>query len=294
MTRSNNDIIEGFKRIDKIIASQANKNKEGLSNAKLKPFHHLFPFSQNGICPFIAGVGRGKTFNYLKLAAQQQEIFDKPIFEHVVICSTSGEFDETVNTFKTIINKSKLRIISDDDLLPFLENHIEKSLLHKTIMKFVKNNFKNPNEKMLEIIERNRLNKKEKLLEFITKALIDIGWEDYPSRMLLILDDFASHPSLKKRDSPLPKLLKKLRHFNINVFICVQNVKLVTKDLKRDLQDLVLFPGISEEDFIDLMRETGATSVLGYKELWENYRKIKDPQSQFRIHIIAKRVIIIL
>ena len=62
--RSDKEIEESFQRIDELFDKYASKNKEALENAKLKPFHHKFLFSQNGICPFIAGVGRGKIYKY--------------------------------------------------------------------------------------------------------------------------------------------------------------------------------------------------------------------------------------
>ena len=210
----------------------------------------------------------------------------------MVICSTSGEFDETVNTLKPIIKKSNLLVIKDEQLLQFLEDHIQKSQIHKAIMKFINNNFKKPCKRMQALIEEHRLNKKEKLIGFLGQKLTEIGWETYPSRLLLILDDFASHPMLKKRESPLPRLLKKLRHFNVNLIICVQGVKSITKELKRDLQDIVIFPGISKDDFFDLISETSA-SIFDVNLLWSHYRKIKNPQTQFRMHIVAGRVFVV-
>ena len=54
------------------------------------------------------------------------------------------------------------------------------------------------------------------------------------------------------------RLLKKLRHFNINVIICVHTEKSIPKDIKRTLSDLILFTGIGEEDFNDLIKESPA------------------------------------
>ena len=144
---------------------------------------------------------------------------------------------------------------------------------------------------MQALIEEHRLNKKEKLIGFIAQKLTEIGWKTYPSRLLLILDDFASHPMLKKRESPLPRLLKKLRHFNVNVIICVQTVKSITKELKRDLQDIVVFSGLSKDDFTELISETSA-SIFDVNLLWSYYRKIKNPQTQFRMHIVARKVLV--
>ena len=87
------------------------------------------------------------------------------------------------------------------------------------------------------------------------------------------------------------RLLKKLRHFNINVIICVQTVKSIPKDIKRTLSDIVLFPGISEDDFVELMKESPA-GMFDRKKLWTEYHKLTNPQTMFTIHIKARKIII--
>jgi hypothetical protein len=223
----------------------------------------------------------------------RQEVLDdnEPFFENVVICSTSSEFDKTVMTFKEAISISNLIAVRDSNLLDWVNQYISKVLLYNTVMKFIKKKFKNPSDEMFDIIVQNKLNTKEKLIEWIAKTLVDIGWKTYPHRLLLILDDYASHPQLKSKDAPLSRMLKKLRHFNISVIICVQTVKSIPKDLKRNMSDLVLFTGISEEDFIYLIRESSA-SCFDYKKLWNVYRIISDKHALMCLHIEANKVFI--
>ena len=103
--RSDKEILEYFNNVDKLFDKLGNKNKEELENAKIKPISNSYPFGQNGICAIIGVMNSGKTYNYLKLAAQQEGIFDEPFFETVVVCSTSGEFDKTMKTFRAAITK---------------------------------------------------------------------------------------------------------------------------------------------------------------------------------------------
>ena len=152
----------------------------------------------------------GKTYNSLKLAAKQERLFDEPFYEDITICSSSGEFDETVRTFKKAIRKSNLITVQDNDLLQFLNDYIGKSKMYNTLVRFVRSNFRDPEDEMIRIIKDNNLKTKNKLVEFIARKMIEIGWSTYPHRMLLILDDFASHPLLKHNDFPLSSLLKKL------------------------------------------------------------------------------------
>jgi hypothetical protein len=284
-------VREKFKQIDEMFDRIARKNKENLENALIEPIHKEFLFAQNGIWAMIAGMGKGKTRKYLKLIARQEVIFEEPIYETVVICSTSSEFDETVIAFQEVIKQSNLIAVEDNDLLDWIDKYIAKVLIYRALMKFVKKNLKNPCKKMQELINIHKLNTKPKLIEFIAKTLTEIGWKSFPHKCLLILDDFASHPLLKKREDSLSRTLKKLRHFNITVVICVQTVKSIPKDLKRNLSDLIVFPGISEEDYIHLIRESSA-SCFDYKKLWNEYRKIKDKHTSMGLHIEAHKVYI--
>ncbi|EAX74227.1 hypothetical protein TVAG_111880, partial [Trichomonas vaginalis G3] len=124
------------------------------------------------------------------------------------------------------------------------------------------------------------------------KKLQSYDWKTYPHRCLLILDDFASHPLLKNREQDMCRILKKLRHFNISVVICVQTAKSLSKDVKRILTDIILFPGLSEDDFMELMKESMA-GKFDRHELWEKYKVIQDPHTSFRIHIYANKVQIV-
>jgi hypothetical protein len=280
-----------FNKIEEKFNKLAKRNKEELENAKIKPIHNDFLYSQNGIWAMIGSMNSGKTYNYLKLVAKQEQLFEEPFFETVVICSTSGEFDKTVITFREAITKSNLIPVKDGDLMGWINQYTEKVLKYNTIMKFVKKDFKHPCDDMKEIINKHNLNTKPKLIEFIAKTLTEIGWRTYPHRLLLILDDFASHPLLKKREDPLSRMLKKLRHFNISVIICIQTTKSIPKDIKRNLSDLIIFPGISEEDFIYLIRESSA-SKFDYKKLYPVYSKIKVAQTMICLHIAADKIMI--
>ena len=89
------------------------------------------------------------------------------------------------------------------------------------------------------------------------------------------------------------RLLKKLRHFNINVIICVQTVKSIPRDIKRTLSDIILFPGIGEDDFMELMKESPA-GMFDKKKLWQEYKQITSTQAMFSIYIKARKIVITL
>ena len=282
-----NEIEEQFRKISE-------KNKKELDAALIKPIHEKYPYAQNGICAMIASMGSGKSYNYLKAIAKQEVLNpDQPFYELVVICSTSAKFDKTVETYKPLITKSKLVCVKDSDLIYWLNKYMRRILKYNGLINYVNSDFKTPNEEMERLIDKHRLMKKDKQIKYVTEKLIKYEWSTYPHRCLLVLDDFANHPLLRSKETEMCRLLKKLRHFNINVIICVQTTKSIPKDIKRTLSDIVLFPGIGEEDFMDLMKESPA-GMFDRKKLWVEYKKITDPQAMFAIHIKARKIVITL
>ena len=294
-----NRIDKAFTEIENNFRKVAEQNKTELEAALIKPIHDKFPFAQNGICAMIAGMGSGKSYKYLKVIAKQ-EVLDphQPFYELVVICSTSAKFDKTVETYKPLITKSKLVCVTDSELIYWLNKYMRRILKYNAIINFVNSGCKNPNEELSRLFTKHRLNNvvknyQEKQIKYITEKLIKYDWKTYPHRCLLVLDDFANHPLLRSKETEMCRLLKKLRHFNINVIICVQTVKSIPKDIKRTLSDMILFPGIAEDDFMELMKESPA-GMFDKKKLWTEYKAIKDPQAMFVIYIKANKVVITL
>ena len=293
-------IEERFKKIDELFEKIQSKNKVELENAMIKPVHDKYPLAQNGIVGLIAPPGSGKSFTYLKLAAQQEQLFNEPFFELIVICSTSNKFDKTVEAYKDVIQKSKLVALKDSDLLAWLNKYMRRILKYNAMMKFIQSDFKDENEEMTRILNKHRFKQngkqtekqKYEMIKYIANKLSKYGWRTFPHRCLLILDDFASHPLVRSKETEMSRLLKKLRHFNINVMICVQTSKSISKDIKRICTDFILFPGLSETDFTDLMKESMA-GKFDRKELWNQYHALTNQHDSFRIHIYANKVIIV-
>ena len=293
-------IDERFKKIDELFEKIQTKNKVELENAMIKPVHDKYPLAQNGIVGLIAPPGSGKSFTYLKLAAQQEQLFNEPFFELIVICSTSNKFDKTVEAYKDVIQKSKIVALKDSDLLSWLNKYMRRILKYNAIIKYIQSDFKDENEEMTRILNKHRfktngrMTEKQKydMVKYIANKLSKYGWKTFPHRCLLILDDFASHPLVRSKETEMSRLLKKLRHFNINVMICVQTSKSISKDIKRICTDFILFPGLSETDFIDLMKESMA-GKFDRKELWNQYHALTNQHDSFRIHIYANKVIIV-
>ena len=289
-------VDQAFKAIDKQFDKVQKKNKY-LKYALLTPIHEKYPYAQNGITAMIASMGSGKTYTYLKLMKQQEVLFDDAFYELIVLCSTSNKFDATVNAFKGLITKSKLVAIRDTDLLEFLNKYMRRILKFNALNKYMVNN-KDVDEEMSRLCEKHKLkldSKKpkdvEKLVKYVTNKIEKYNWRTFPHRMLLILDDWASHPLLRSKENELPRLLKKLRHFNINVIICVQTTRSIQRDIKRCLSDCIIFPGISKDDFYDLMKE-GPMGAFDADEVYKAYKALTNKHDRLTFHIAANRIII--
>jgi len=162
---SSESIDKAFAEIDRNYEKLMKKNKQALENAQIKPIHDKFPLSQNGICALIAPMGSGKSFTTTKMMCQQEVLFNEPFFELICICSTSNKFDETVNTFKGLIKKSKLVCIKDSDLLAWLNKYIRRILKYNSIMKYLSSTCKEQNEEVDRLFLKHRLQKPKKKLE---------------------------------------------------------------------------------------------------------------------------------
>ena len=292
----NNTIDKAFEEIDKQFDKVQKKNRY-LKHALLTPIHEKYPYAQNGITAMIASMGSGKTYTYLKLMKQQEVLFDDAFYELIVLCSTSNKFDATVNAFKGLITKSKLVAIKDSDLLEFLNKYMRRILKFNSLNKYMVDS-KDMDEELERVAEKHKLkldSKKpadiEKVVRYVTGKLQKYQWRTFPHRCLLVLDDFAAHPLLRSKENELPRLLKKLRHFNINVIICVQTTRSIPRDIKRILSDCILFPGISRDDFYDLMKE-GSFGSFDADEVYKAYRGLTNKHDRMVFHITANKIVI--
>lgn len=295
-TKKHTSIDQAFREIDRQFDETQRKNKY-LKYALLTPIHEKYPYAQNGITAMIASMGSGKTYTYLKLMKQQEVLFDDAFYELIVLCSTSNKFDATVNAFKPLIKKSKLVAIKDTDLLDFLNKYMRRILKFNALNKYMANK-KDVDEEMKRLEEKHKLDLNstkpkdiEKVVKYVTSKIEKYQWRTFPHRCLLVLDDFASHPLLRNRENELPRLLKKLRHFNINVIICVQTTRSIPRDIKRILSDCIIFPGISKDDFIDLMVE-GPFGNFDIDESYKLYKQMINKHDKMVFHIAANKIVI--
>ena len=255
--------------VDKEIKKVIKKNKRELDTALIKPIHPEHQFSSNGLYLMIGKPGSGKTYYILKHILLSERLFDKPYYNLIVFCSTSNGLDKTVLAFKEKI-KTPILFLNDSELLPFLEEHVKTKMRYYSMYRFVMNNFKNPDDTMEEIIRANGLNNKQKLVKFIANEFNKYNTNRYPLNCLVVLDDFANNELLTDKKSKLHTYLTKCRHYNLTFVIAVQTVKFVPKNVKRMSTDCVLYGGLSEDDFMGLLKEL--SHPWNTKTLYDKYK----------------------
>ena len=272
------------KEVEEMLEKVRRKNSKELSYALIKPLTKDYPFCSNGIYLFSGSMGAGKSYEIMRHILISERLFDEPYYSLIVFCSTSGGLDKTVQTFLPKV-KTPIAFVPDTSLMPFLKRHIRVKKKFYAMIQYMNSNLKKPSQEMERIITKHNLNKKELKLKYIAEKLLKYNASKYPANLLLILDDFASHPLLQHKESELNRLLTKTRHYNITCIIAVQTVKFIIKNLKRMLTDCVLWRGLSYDDWHDLMRELPHS--FNADQLYYEYHQLKDPHSRLELHMIA-------
>ena len=270
--------------VDEILTKVRKKNSKELSMALIKPLTKEYQFCSNGIYLFSAPMGSGKSYEIMRHILISERLFDEGYYSLIVFCSTSGGLDKTVQAFLPKV-KTPIAFVPDTSLLPFLRRHIKIKKKYYAIIQFMNSNLKKPSQEMERIITKHGLKKKEQQLKYMAEKLLKYGTDRYPANLLLILDDFASHPLLQQKESELNRILTKTRHYNLTCIIAVQTTKFVIKNLKRMLTDCILWRGLSQDDWINLMRELSHSFDADI--LWNQYHQLKDSHSRLELHMIA-------
>jgi hypothetical protein len=193
-----------------------------------------------------------------------------------------SELDKTVQLLSPAITKSEFITINEDRILEWLANYQDLIIAYNSIMKFIRSGFTHIDKRMREIINCHALNKPQKIIDFLEAFLEKVGWEQYPHRLLLILDDAAHSPLLKQKDGEMFDILRTLRHHDITVIVCIQGAFDTPRDVKRLMTDGFLFPGIAREDFINLIRQ----SNMSWKNAWEAWDEYNRMTGDNPIYIV--------
>lgn len=274
-----------FSDVDEMINKIVKKNSSELNMALIRPLSDEYKFSTNGFYIFCGKMGSGKTLEIIKHILITDRMNDgEGYYNLIVFCSTSGGLDKTVQAFLPKI-KTPIAFVPDTSLLQFLQCHIRRKKKYYSLYRYVNSNGKKIDEEFKRLIEKHNLDKEEKKLLYVAQKLLKYNTVKYPLNLLLVLDDFAGNQLINRPDAELCRILTKTRHYNITCILSVQSTKFVIKNLKRICTDLILWRGVSWDDFYNLQRELPHN--FDVKEVWEDYKNLSDPHSKLVMNLYA-------
>lgn len=273
--------------VNQLMTDALKKNQKEIEGALIKPLSDDYPFSTNGVYFFIGKMGCGKTHAIWKHIFMSESLFDKPHYDLILFCSTSGQMDKTSETFAQH-SKTPIKYLKEHELMPFLTRHLRRKNKYYAMIKHILSKFTKTDEEMARIIKKYSLDDIEDRIRYIAMKLKYYGAKSYPFNTLLILDDFAASPLLTKKDSPLVRMLTKTRHYNLTAIIVAQTIKFVPLNLKRMATDMIIYAKYSDEDFLTVMEQT--PNSLNKKVALEQYKHLKNPHDRMVINITADKV----
>ena len=124
----------------------------------------------------------------------------------------------------------------------------------------------------VDVVETIEKPSKPKLLKYIMEKFQKYKYNKSVVPILVVLDDFAAHPLIENKRTPLARMMTKCRHYNTTFIIAIQTVKYVIKDIRRQATDLVVWAGLGEEDFMQVFKEIQFSYDVD--SLWQEYRQL--------------------
>ena len=302
----------------------AARNRDALNAAKIQPLSPEWPFCTNGLYLLLATAGCGKSRFIIKHIMMSERLFDQPYYSLICYCSTSGELDKTVSTYiNSKMIKTPLVEVSDDNLMAFLERHLKRKRKYYAMIEYIRSKFKTVNKTLRHSIDKHRFIvkvrckgsdlrdrgdiipaystgnmfnneidtntiekiNKPKLLAWIAMKMRKYNVNRSIVPLLVVLDDFAGHKLIERKETPLAKMMTKCRHYSCTFIIAVQTPKYVIKNIRRQATDVVVWSGLNEEDFFELMKEI----QFSYDKdaLWLEYRQLPDQRDHLILNVKA-------
>ena len=282
--------------VDKLMTKSIKKNKSVINNALIEPLAPNYQFCTNGIYFLCSKMSGGKTYFIMRHIMITERLFREPYYDTIIFSSTSGTLDKTVSSLQPQI-KTPITYVRDTELMSYLDKHLKNKMKFYAVMEFINSNGQEINELMQHLIEKHRWimfirGKKtydlRRMIDYVQQKMTKYQFNTYPSNTLLILDDFAGNPLLKKVDSPLARMMTKVRHYHLTVVIAAQTWRFINLNLKRLCSDIVIGVGFSIEDFENMVKQTpGSYNV---KQLWQQYSQLKGKHSKMILHCVANTV----
>jgi len=278
------------------MTKQLKRHQDTINNSRIEPLTDEYKFCTNGVYFLCSKMGGGKTFFVMRHILITERLFDQPYYDTILFTSTSGTLDKTVSAMASQI-QTPIRYLPDTQLMDFLTKHLRNKMKFYACFEFINSHGEECNDIMKHILEKHKFFKYyrgrkvfdfKRIILYCQAKAEKYGFHSYPSNTLLVCDDFAGHDLIKKVDSPLAKIMTKVRHYHLTVIICAQTWRFINLNLKRLCSDIVIGTGFSMEDFQKMITQT--PSGQNWKELWSQYRSLPSKHSKLVVHCVSNEV----
>jgi hypothetical protein len=141
--------------VNQILAKHIKKDARDLKAAIIRPLAPDYLFSSNGMIFFCGKMGTGKSYSIMKHILITERLFKTPYYDLIIYTSTSNSMVKTVESLKQDVH-TDIQFVSDSDLLPFLQKHINRKAKFYSLVKFILKDFKKLNEQTFHILTKHR------------------------------------------------------------------------------------------------------------------------------------------
>jgi hypothetical protein len=300
---------EKEREVEQVLHDVERKNRDALDGAKIVPLSSEWQFCTNGLYLFLATAGSGKSRFIIKHFLMADRVVPEGSYYSLICyCSTSGELDATVMSHLETNNiRTPLIQIDDENLMSFLERHIKRKRKYYSMIKYIRSKGKTITSTLRHSIDKHRLKitiqkratgqdidepieteehiNKPRVVLWILQKMNEYGVNRAVCPLLVILDDFAGHKLIERKETPLAKMMTKCRHYSTTFIIAVQTPKYVIKNIRRQATDVVIWLGLSQEDFYELFKEIPYSYPV--EVLWDEYRRLPTQTSHLILNIKA-------
>ena len=240
--------------IDGLMTSNAKENKDALHSELL----NKIPLSDSYTNSISIAVGKqrsGKTYKIIKEIIKISKMHHET---HMLlyINKTGGETDKTFESFKDLI-KCPIVYCSQEECEDKLAELIEYKNMYHQIIAEGTNEGVDPDEEQTMF------------------DVLDISDYSRPYlHTLVLLDDIANSPLLKKETSYLNSLMTQCAHINMSFYLAVQYWKGLPAALKSQTSMIYLFGGFNKQQVRYMLTQINLEDP--FEDVWPKYMKLKN------------------
>ena len=249
-----NTVIKSYdKMIENMMNKSANENKYALDSELITKI----PFTNSYTNSISVAVGKQRSGKTRKIIKEMIKIskLHKPTHLVIYVNKTVNKTDKTFESFKGLI-KVPILYVRQDDIEEVLMDLIKWKNVYNTIKK----------EKMETKVEPEQ---QEEIFEHLHIK----NFKRPFLHTLVLLDDIANSPMLKKPTSQLNSLMTQCAHINCSFFLAVQYWIGLPAAIKSQVSVIYLFGGFSRQQLQYMLQQITLSDP--FSVIFEQYKALQ-------------------